>query len=69
MFFDDIIIPGEHGIGTVGLTPTKEGYQEAAQSLSQLNREGRSIDESDYNVRRVLDFYNCSSVDELKYKV
>ncbi|MBR3172425.1 hypothetical protein IKF21_00675 [Candidatus Saccharibacteria bacterium] len=65
----DIIIPGLFGIGTVGITPTESGYKEAARRLVELKKEGRHIDESDYEVRRVLDFFNCFSVDDLKYKI
>ncbi len=65
----DIIIPGLHGIGTLGFTPIESGYKEAARRLVDLKQEGRYIDESDYDIRRVLEFFNCRTVDELKYKV
>ena len=64
----NIIIPGAHGIGTKGFIPTSDGYREAADSLVQLYNEGRSIDTSDYEVRRVMDYYNASSLDDLRTK-
>lgn len=64
----DIIIPGAHGIGTRGFTPTADGYERAADCLVQLYNEGRSINISDYEVRRVMDYYNVSSLEELYIK-
>ena len=64
----DIIIPGAHGIGSKGFTPTTDGYRNAADSLVQLHNEGRSVDTSNYDVRRVLDYYGASSLEELCIK-
>ena len=64
----DIIIPGAHGIGTRGFTATRDGYDRAADSLVQLYNEGRAVNTSDYEVRRVMDFYGASSLEELRTK-
>lgn len=64
----DIIIPGAHGIGSKGLTPTTDGYRNAADSLVQLYNEGRSVDTSSDGVRRVLDYFGASSMKELRDK-
>lgn len=64
----DIILPGVHGIGTVGFVPTVENYGRAADHLVELHNENRSIDTSDYEVRRVMDYYGASSLDELRAK-
>ena len=64
----DIIIPGEHGIGSVGFVPTKEGYDKAADALVRLYDERRHINTSDFEVQRVMRFHNASSLEELKIK-
>ena len=64
----DIIIPGVHGIGTRGFAPTDSGYNRAASALVELHNEGRPINESDYDVRRILDYHRVSSIDELAVK-
>lgn len=64
----NIIIPGEHGIGTVGFVPTSEGYDRAADALVRLHEEGRYVNTADYDVRRVMDYYRASSMEELKTK-
>lgn len=62
MFGDEIIVPGAHGIGTSGYTPTESGYARAADDLIRLDREGVNIDTSDYNVRRVMDYFGASDL-------
>ena len=64
----DIIIPGSHGIGTQGFVPTSSGYAKAADQLVKLYNEGRSIDTSNYEVRRVLSYYNVSNIEQLRTK-
>ena len=64
----DIIIPGRHGIGTEGFTPTASGYDRAADQLVSLHDENRSVDTSDYEVRRVMDYFGATSLDELRTK-
>lgn len=64
-----IIIPGKHGIGTEGITETYDGYQEAARKLVDLYNEGRDIDTSNYEIRRVMDRFNASSMENLRTKV
>ncbi len=64
----DIIIPGAHGIGSLGFTPTSSGYDRAADQLVRLYEEGRSVDTSNYDVRRVMDYYGVSNLRELKTK-
>lgn len=64
----DLIIPGFHGIGTHGFTATKSGYDQAADELVQLYNEGRSVDTSNYEIRRILDYYGASTLRELKIK-
>ena len=62
----NIIIPGPHGIGTRGITPTASGYNKAADNLVQLHNEGRQVNESDPEIRRVLDYHGVSSIRDLK---
>lgn len=62
----NIIIPGEYGYGTRGFTPTDEGYHNAADALVDMYSSGRYVNEYDSEVRRVLDYHNASSLDELK---
>ena len=69
MLFDDLIIPGKHGVGKRGFTATTEGYRDAADSLVQLHDEGSYVDIHDYNVRRVMNLYGASSIEELKIKL
>ena len=64
----DIIVPGEHGIGSRGFVPTSEGYGDAADALVRIHSEGRRVNTSDYDVRRVMDFFGVSSMEELKIK-
>ena len=64
----DIILPGEHGIGSVGFTPTTDNYGKAADHLVRLHNENCYVDTSDYEVHRVLEFYGASSMDELRIK-
>ena len=64
----DIIVPGEHGIGSRGFVPTSEGYGDAADALVRIHSEGRRVNPSDYDVRRVMDFFGVSSMEELKIK-
>lgn len=64
----NIIIPGAHGIGTRGFTPIASGYDEAADGLVALHNEGRAIDTSDNEIRRVLEYHGVSSMDELRTK-
>ena len=63
-----IIVPGEHGIGTVGFVPTSRGYEDAADALVRLYDEGRHVDIADYDTRRVMDYYGASNIHELKIK-
>ena len=65
----DIIIPGAHGIGTRGFTPTDDGYKKAANALVQIYNEGRSVDTSDYEVRRVMNYYGVSSMEDLRTRL
>ena len=64
----DIILPGEHGIGTMGFVPTADNYGRAADHLVQLHSENCYVDTSDYEVQRVMGFYGASSLDELRTK-
>lgn len=63
-----IIIPGEYGIGTRGFTPTSDGYRSAAEALLREHNAGRQVNTSDPEIRRVLGFYNASSMQDLKVK-
>ena len=63
-----IIIPGAHGIGTQSITETAYGYERAADQLVGLYNENRAVDTSDYNVRRVMDYFGASSMEELRTK-
>ena len=65
----DIIIPGVHGIGTRGFTPTDAGYKKAANELVRLYNEGRSVDTSDSEVRRVMNYYGVSSMEDLRTRL
>lgn len=64
----DIIVPGTHGIGSVGFTPTESGYAGAADQLVRLYNEGRNVDTSNFEVRRVMNYYGASTLDELRIK-
>lgn len=64
----NIIIPGDHGVGTVGYVPTRKGYEDAADALVRLHDEGRYVDVTDYDVRRVMEYHRASSIEELKVK-
>lgn len=64
----NIIIPGKDGIGTVGFVPTSSGYESAADALVRLYDDNRYVNTNDYDVRRVMEYYNVSSLRELKTK-
>ena len=63
-----IIVPGEHGIGTVGFVPTSEGYDRAADALVRLHDEGRYVDTANYDTWRVMEYYGVSDIRDLKIK-
>ena len=64
----NIIIPGAHGVGTIGFVPTSEGYGNAADALVRLHDEGRRVNTSDHEIHRVMQYYGASSIEELKIK-
>lgn len=64
----NIIIPGDHNIGTRGYVPTASGYDAAADDLVRLHNEGRSINTSDPEIRRVLEYHGVSNMNELQTK-
>lgn len=64
----NIIIPGAHGVGTRGFVPTAAGYDMAADELVRLHNEGRSINTSDPEIRRVLNYHGASNMNELRIK-
>ncbi|MBR2766864.1 hypothetical protein IKD67_02155 [Candidatus Saccharibacteria bacterium] len=64
----NIIIPGEHGIGSQGFVPTSEGYGNAADALVRMHNEGRHVNTSDHEIHRVMSYFGASSMEELKIK-
>lgn len=63
----DLIGPGKYSIGSENFGYDYRGY---AERLVKLNEEGRYIDSSyNFDIKRVLDYYGCHAVDELKYKL
>lgn len=64
----NLIIPGSHGVGTIGIVPTSDGYDRAADALVKLHDERCHIDIYDSDVQRVMNYYHVSSIDELKIK-
>ena len=62
----DIILPGDHGIGTIGFVPTAANYDRAADHLVRLHDGNCHVDTSSYEVRRVLDYFGASNMDDLR---